>query len=113
MVYDNYECSKCGHVMENIRESAKQRPEKIMVANCLPCGKSRKFDFIPAAPYTTFGMLTAKYTGQKAAVSGWGTHNLDYGKGGSDLVAGRAREIALQVGGGYDPKGPKRAPAKS
>lgn len=88
-----YECEGCAFIHTEIR-SMSDPSVLSMIRQCEQCGNDTKFELLFEAPYITAGMLTKKYTGQTAAVQGWGTYNLDYGKSKSDLVAGRAREAA-------------------
>lgn len=100
-----YNCTNCGdeiYINIPITESS---PDRI-TEHCARCSEKREFDHSIGAPYVTFGMLTKKYTGQQAAVNGWGTYATDYKK--SDLVAGRAREAAEERVGTEIKGKPKR-----
>lgn len=98
MAIRTYECDKCGaRVSEDVPMSDPARFK--MIRGCTKCRQPQVFQRVFDPTYGTFGMYTRRYTGQGAAVKGWGTHNLDYGKYGSDLVAGRASEIATEQNG--------------
>lgn len=98
-------CSRCNDeifVDISVKESTPETIERI----CEECGNSL-FESIATAPYFTFGLHARRANGQNvSAVKGWGTHVLDYGKKGSDLVKGRANEIAVEMGGKYHPDDP-------
>lgn len=88
-----FECRVCEtHIELEMAMSAPAIFSKDLL--CGNCHKMTTFDVIFSPTYITAGMYTKRYTGQTAAVKGWGTHNLDYGKAGSDLLAGRATEAA-------------------
>jgi hypothetical protein len=91
-----YACSKCETVIE-IEMSVHEPSRPKLYRKCGLCGKRRKFEFtITKAPYSTWGLMTQKYTGQAAAVGGWGTHASDYPTKGSDLLRGRANEVVAK-----------------
>jgi hypothetical protein len=91
MIRKSYTCTECGDEQFPHVEGGANTPNTLKLG-CDRCGTAKTFSKTAGMPYTTFGMLTHQYTGQAAAVRGWGTHNLDYGKKGSDLIDGRAIE---------------------
>lgn len=100
MALKDYQCESCQQIQEfDVPVHLPRIEQEKITRKCSGCNRRRKFALIYAATYLTAGMLTKKYTGQSAATKGWGTYDLDYGKAGSDLVAGRAREVAELING--------------
>lgn len=96
MANRTYGCGKCDWVLEVNVPVSDPCPQKI-TRKCQECNRRRVFHrVILRAPYVGFGMTPWKYSGQAAAVKGWGTHALDYPKEGSDLIRGRAMEAAAK-----------------
>lgn len=98
MAVREYQCDTCGSVQE--LETPMTDPcffYKDLF--CTDCKELKSFARIYSAPHITAGMYTTKYTGQSAGVNGWGTHQLDYPSPKSDLIQGRAREMAQRING--------------
>lgn len=98
MCIKTYKCAKCGTEQTfDVPMSAPTADQHQLLRFCGPCKKNSIFERVYTPTAFSFGMMTARYGGQVAGVSGWGTHTLDYGKNGSDLVTGRAQEAAQRI----------------
>jgi NAD-dependent SIR2 family protein deacetylase len=97
VILKNYSCEGCGSVItRDVPMTAPRDQQSSQTEWCPKCQGTKTFqrEYSPVA--FTFGMLTHKYTGQAAAVNGWGTHKLDYDTK-SDLATGRAQEAAQRI----------------
>lgn len=98
MTLKTYSCDSCEtEIVRDISMNAPVEQQRALIEFCERCCSEQRFGRVYLPIAVSFGMLTKRYTGQQAAVSGWGTHNLDYGKSGSDLVTGRAQEAANRI----------------
>ena len=88
MVYRTYQCTVCKDNIEVRFNSVHDAVSQTYQTNCSVCEETQKFVRLFEAPYHTFGMLSQRYSGQIAAVKGYGTHQLDYDVG--DLARRRA-----------------------
>lgn len=94
MVYRNYACATCDHRHEIIKHSVHDKVEPFFYVWCEVCNVEQRFERVFEAPLTTFGMLSKQYSGQLAAVKGYGSHQLDYSD--SDLARRRAVDATME-----------------
>lgn len=98
MILKTFSCVECStNVVLDVPMTAPKEEQESQLSWCPECEKIQHLHRVWVPTAFTFGLLTKRYTGQQAAVSGWGTHSLDYGKAGSDLTTGRAQEAARYV----------------
>ena len=93
MVYRTFQCKNCKDYVEIRFKSVHDVVPKVYQDNCSNCKDYSNFVRIFEAPYHTFGMLSHKYSGQIAAVKGYGSHQLDYDVG--DLARRRAVDATM------------------
>jgi hypothetical protein len=86
-----YNCATCGREIVVFRPLTLDVKKKLRRL-CDTCLVRRTFERSYNYSGFAFGLLNEKLRGGSAAVKGWGTHNLDYGKSKSDLVNRRAIE---------------------
>jgi hypothetical protein len=94
MVYRSYACPECDGRVEVTQNSVHDKVEPELQLYCVRCLDNRTFERVFEAPLTTFGMMSKQYSGQLAAVKGYGSYQLDYSN--SDLARRRAVDATME-----------------
>src|SRR5690348_5580698 len=94
MVYRTFECGGCETIVEVKFNSVHDKVPQTITDVCDNCDGYQLYRRVFEAPYHTFGMLSQKYSGQLAAVKGYGSHQLDYNVG--DLARRRAVDATMK-----------------
>jgi hypothetical protein len=99
MCLKTFECQGCGtNLVLDIPMTAPNSEQFSQTEWCSRCQKTSTFQRVYAPVAFGFGLMTRKYTGQQAAVEGWGgVHSLEYPNPKSDLITGRAQEAAQRI----------------
>ena len=98
MILKTFSCPECStNLVLDVPMTAAKDAQQTQTEWCPKCQRTTNFQRVWTPTAFAFGLMTKRFTGQAAGVSGWGTHTLDYGKKNSDLVAGRAQEAEREI----------------